>query len=103
MVCVCVCGNLVRPADHAKPVEVGIHGHGDPQPGVDKGAGSSMPPEGLERGSGGVPPDQTDLYAGGINSAALRCTLPKAAGESWSITSTDVRGAFLLAPRSQHR
>ena len=39
----------------------------------------------------------------GIDFTALRCTLWKTAGESWSIASTDIRGIFLFAPRSQYR
>ena len=39
----------------------------------------------------------------GIDFTALRCTLWKTARESWSIASTDIRGIFLFAPRSQYR
>ena len=53
--------------------------------------------------SGGGPAAAADLYAGGVDATALRCVLRKAAGASWSLASTDVRGAFLLAARSQTR
>ena len=40
-------------------------------------------------------------YAGGIDSTALRCMLRKAADQSWSIGTVDIRTAFLLAPRTR--
>ena len=40
-------------------------------------------------------------YAGGIDSTALRCMLRKAAHQSWSIGTVDIRTAFLLAPRTR--
>ena len=38
-------------------------------------------------------------YAGGVDGAALRTLLRKGAAEQWSIVISDVRTAFLLAPR----
>ena len=43
------------------------------------------------------------LYAGGLDGVALRAVLRKAAACDWSIASTDVRTAFLLAPRQSSR
>ena len=43
------------------------------------------------------------LYAGGLDGVALRTVLRKAAACNWSIASTDVRTAFLLAPRQSDR
>ena len=43
------------------------------------------------------------LYAGGLDGVALRSVLRKAAACEWSIASTDVRTAFLLAPRQSSR
>ena len=53
-------------------------------------------------GDHGVPePSKADLYAGGIDATSLRATLRKAAHEGWDIGCTDVRTAFLLAPRTR--
>lgn len=38
-----------------------------------------------------------------IDLIILQCISWKVVGESWSIASTDIRGIFLLAPRSQYR
>ena len=38
-------------------------------------------------------------YAGGVDGAALRTLLRKGAAEQWSVVISDVRTAFLLAPR----
>ena len=43
------------------------------------------------------------LYAGGLDGVALRAVLRKASASNWSIASTDVRTAFLLAPRQSDR
>ena len=61
------------------------------------------PEGGNRKPGGGGPAAAADLYACGVGATALRCVLRKAAGASWSLASTDVRGAFLLAPRSQKR
>ena len=106
-----ICGNMVHPAGHVKPSQLpdgGDHGCHRPR-GVASPAVQS-PGDGKDPNGGGVgkpggdgPAAATDLYAGGVDSTALRCVLRKAAGASWSLASTDVRGAFLLAPRSQTR
>ena len=41
------------------------------------------------------------LYAGGLDGAALRCVLRLTASQGWSAATTDVRTAFLLAPRQE--
>ena len=105
-----ICGNMVHPAGHVKPSHLpdgGDHGCHRPR-GVASPAqspGDGKDPEGGETGKpgGGGPAAAADLYAGGVDATALRCVLRKAAGASWSLASTDVRGAFLLAPRSQTR
>ena len=103
-----ICGNLVHQADHVRNVQMP-----DQEMKVSDGAGLQVPqcgkgdePGGNPGGGpdGNGPPDQSaasDLYAGGVDATALRCVLRKAAASSWSLASTDVRGAFLLAPRSQ--
>ena len=48
-------------------------------------------------------PLSSPLYAGGLDGVALRTVLRKAAACSWSLASTDVRTAFLLAPRQSDR
>ena len=58
-----------------------------------------------------VPEEKTDLenlisvkaqnYAGGIDSTALRAVLRKGASQGWQIATTDIRTAFLLAPRTR--
>ena len=106
-----ICGNMVHPAGHVKPSQLpdgGVHGchrpHGAASPAVQNlGDGKDPNGDGAERPGGGGPAAAADLYAGGVDSTALRCVLRKAAGASWSLASTDVRGAFLLAPRSQTR
>ena len=41
------------------------------------------------------------LYAGGLDGTALRCVLRLAAAKQWCAASTDVKTAFLLAPRQE--
>ena len=106
-----ICGNMVHPAGHVKPPQLsdgGDHGGHRPRgaglPAVQSsGAGQDPGEGGAERPGGGGPATAADLYAGGVDATALRCVLRKAAGASWSLASTDVKGAFLLAPRSQTR
>ena len=43
------------------------------------------------------------LYAGGLDGTALRAVARKAAACQWSIGSTDIKTAFLLAPRKDKR
>ena len=103
-----ICGNLVHQADHVRNVQMPDQemeisdGTGLRAPQCGKGDEPGGNPGGGPDGNG--PPDQSaasDLYAGGVDATALRCVLRKAAASSWSLASTDVRGAFLLAPRSQ--
>ena len=42
-------------------------------------------------------------YAGGVDGTTLRCVLRKASANQWAVATTDVRTAFLLAPRQNHR
>ena len=42
-------------------------------------------------------------YAGGVDGTTLRCVLRKSAAHQWAIGTTDVRTAFLLAPRQNSR
>ena len=42
-------------------------------------------------------------YAGGVDGTTLRCVLRKSAACNWAIGTTDVRTAFLLAPRQNQR
>ena len=105
-----ICGNMVHPAGHVKPSQLpdGVHGchrpHGAASPtALNLGDGKDPNGHGADRPGGGGPAAAADLYAGGDDATALRCVLRKAAGASWSLASTDVRGAFLLAPRSQTR
>ena len=106
-----ICGNMVHPAGHVKPPQLpggGDHGchrpRGVASPAV-QSPGDGKDPEGGKTGKpgGGGPAAAADLYAGGVGATALRCVLRTAAGASWSLASMDVRGAFLLAPRSQTR
>ena len=106
-----ICGNMVHPAGHVKPSQLPDGGgHGCHRPRGVASPAVQSPGDGKDPNGGGVgkpggdgPAGATDLYAGGVDSTALRCVLRKAAGASWSLASTDVRGAFLLAPRSQTR
>ena len=41
------------------------------------------------------------LYAGGLDGTALRCALRLTGGRGWHAATTDVRTAFLLAPRKE--
>ena len=101
----------MHPAGHVKPSQLpdgGVHGchrpHGAASPTAQNlGDGKDPNGDGAEKPGGGGPAAAADLYAGGVDATALRCVLRKAAGASWSLASTDVRGAFLLAPRSQTR
>ena len=71
-----LCGNLVRPADHAKPVDAGVQAMVI----YDRELMKELEVQRLQIAWNVVPgesPDQTDLYAGGIDSTALRCTLRK--------------------------
>ena len=43
------------------------------------------------------------LYAGGLDGTALRAVARKAAAFQWSLGSTDIKTAFLLAPRKDQR
>ena len=40
-------------------------------------------------------------YAGGVDATALRAVLRKSASKAWEIVTTDIRTAFLLAPRTR--
>ena len=104
-----ICGNMVHPAGHVKapqPPDDGDQGredpHGDP-PLPSQVPGGRGHGSGGDRGGGSSQTTTADLYAGGVDATALRCVLRKSAGEGWALASTDVRGAFLLAPRSQSR
>ena len=68
-----VCGNLVEDVGSAK--QAPDHGHPDAGPHA--------------------------LYAGGLDGAALRCALRLTGGRGWHAATTDVRTAFLLAPRRE--
>ena len=104
-----ICGNMVHPAGHVKAPQLpddGDQGREDPHgdlPLPSQGPGGRGHGSGGDRGGGSSQATTADLYAGGVDATALRCVLRKSAGEGWSLASTDVRGAFLLAPRSQSR
>eukprot|EP00438_Fugacium_kawagutii_P017886 Skav201903 [mRNA] locus=scaffold3992:11450:20578:- [translate_table: standard] len=42
---------------------------------------------------------QDDVYAGGIDATQIRCQLQVSAAQGWTCASTDIRVAFLNAPR----
>ena len=44
---------------------------------------------------------KADRYAGGIDGTVLRCLFRKSSQEKWQIASTDVKTAFLLAPKRE--
>eukprot|EP00435_Cladocopium_sp_Y103_P074578 s9_g49.t1 len=109
-----ICGNLVHPAGHVQmeleeskgaSVEHDIDAFKQGYVGASEDGGHPNRPGGGPKGH--QPSSQSlgpsDLYAGGVDSSALRCVLRKGAGESWQIATTDVKGAFLLAPRSQEK
>ena len=48
-------------------------------------------------------PNAEELYAGGIDSTAVRCLLRKNRLMSWTLGVTDIKTAFKLAPRKETR
>ena len=64
--------------------------------------GNMVDPEGPDGlGQVDVKAAKAQNYAGGIDATALRAVLRKGASRGWDIVTTDVRTAFLLAPRTR--
>ena len=59
--------------------------------------------DGGQKSAGGDETSRFAQYAGGVDGTTLRCVLRKSAANDWAIATTDVRTAFLLAPRQNRR